>query len=167
MNHSLVMTADKKMAVSLKGLSLIFGKRGMRKLICSTMLSISRLKASYNGVFCFSATDVPNHPFNHSSVHPNANAGHFKIKSLGFVLESRIMRAIVWYQKKDQQAVVSTGENFKCERGTTVAPLINAHPNPAEEKMIFKLCYNSNCSKDNKKLQQKRLIVSLARDMTE
>lgn len=74
------------------------------------------------------------------------------------------MRAIVWYQKKDQQAVVSTGENFKCERGTMMAPLINAHPNPTQEKMIFKLCYNSNCSKDNKKLQQKRLIVQTKND---
>jgi hypothetical protein len=74
------------------------------------------------------------------------------------------MSAIVLYQKKDQQAVEDTGENFKCERGTMVVPLINAHPNPAEEKMIFKLCYNSNCSKDNKKLQQKRLIVQSKND---
>lgn len=146
----------------------IFGKRETQKLICSTVLSISRLKAPYKGVFCFSATKVPKHKFHPSGVHPNANAGHFKIKSLGFVLESRIMNAIVYYQKEGQQAVVSTGKNIlkKKEKGTAMVPLINPSSEPIAKglKMIFKLCYNPHCSKDNKKLQQVDLIFQTKND---
>jgi hypothetical protein len=60
---------------------------------------------------------------------------------------------------KETEAVADTGQKFldiqKWRRGTVVAPLINTHPTPTKEKMIFNLIYKANYRSDFEKIQQK------------